>query len=316
MSKQGSNQNQLYYDIMNMNQTLNRIMLAGKPITYRQIIGYLETKIGMFSYKGLEEDLPPRIVRTALTFRNHLCFWKSPTLGIVFCQYRPTTERDIYYLPIKVELFALNGKSLATDVPYKEIVVVRDNNLDLIPCMWLFEYFEKMNNIERTLMKNVDLLKLPAIFKGDEKTVSSFNAIIQKALDFKPFAVGDPQIANNFEQYDIKIPVSFEEQMSLFKNYKNMALESIGISGTETQKRERLLSTEVESQSEYKNLVYTDFKNTQLDWIEEYNKKFGKNVELVETYVDFKDSEMELTAKETELVSKAESQGDDNGNAI
>ena len=309
-------QEQAYYDFMNMNSLLKRAMLLGKPLTYRQIIGFIETKISMFSYEGLEKDLPPRVLRQALTFRNHLCFYKSLTYGIILCQYRPSSERDIYYLPKFVELIALNGQTIKSKVPYKDIVVVRDNNLDLIPMLWLMEYFDKMNNVELTLTKNIDLLKLPAIFTGNEKTVSSFNSLIKKALNFEPFAVTDKTMTDAFNQFDISLPASLEEIMALYKNYKNMALESIGISGTETQKRERLLVSEVESQSEYKNLLYTDFKKCQEDWIKEYNEKFGKNVKLIENYVEYRDAEIDLTAKEVEKVTKAEEKGDNNGNAL
>lgn len=295
-----------YYDFANMGELMQRLGLTGRVITYRQMIGFIEPHMSMFSYDGLPDDLPPWVLRWALMFRNKLCFYNHPLYGIVLCTYLPTSVRNLYWIPEYVDLLALNGKTIATKVPFKDLVLVKDNKLDLPPFLWLMEYFDKMNNIENTLMKNVDLLKLPAIFTGNEKTVTSFNNIINKALGFKPFAVTDKMIAESFKQFDVKLPVSLEEQMSLYKNYKNMALESIGISGTETQKKERLLVSEVESQSEYKNLNYTDFKNCQLDWIDEYEKKFNKKVTLIENLVDYRETEIELTAEEAKQVAEAE----------
>ena len=300
------NVNTAYYDFTNMTELMQRLGLTGRVITYRQMIGFIEPHISMFGYEGLEEDLPVWVVRWALMFRNKLCFYKHPIYGIVLCTYLPTSIRNLYWLPEYVDLLALNGKTIATKVPFKDLVLVKDNKLDLPPFLWLMEYFDKMNNIENTLMKNIDLLKLPAVFTGNEKTVTSFNNLINKALGFKPFAVTDKMISESFKQFDIKLPCTLEEQMSMYKNYKNMCLESIGISGTETQKRERLLVSEVESQSEYKNLNYTDFKNCQLDWIDEYNAKFGKSVKLVENLVDYRESEIELTAQEAGAVADAE----------
>ena len=311
----GNNVGDVYYNWFNRQNLLDRLKVTGIGVSFRNLINFIEGRIAQFSYRGLEDDLPPYILREALMFNNRLCFYNSPTFGIVLCRYLPLGTYDFYWRPETVKLLALNGKTIADVVPFKDIVLVKDNNMDIIPFLWLSEYFEKMDNIENTLMKDIDILKLPAIFKGDEKMVTSFNSIISKALNFKPFAVADKMGAERFEMFDIKLPVSPEELLSLYKNYKNLALESLGISGTETQKRERLLVGEVESQSEYKNYKYEDFRKCQQDWIEQYNKKFGKHVELIETFVEFKEEHIQLDAEQAKLIAEAENTGgDNNGN--
>lgn len=306
---------QIYYDWFNRQNLLDRLKITGIGVSFRNLINFIEGRIAQFSYKGLEPDLPPYILREALMFNNRLCFYKSKTFGIVLCRYLPLGTYDLYWRPEKVDLLALNGKTIATGVDFKDVVLVKDNKMDIIPFLWLSEYFEKMDNIENTLMKDIDILKLPAVFKGNEKMVSSFNTIIDKALNFKPFAVADKMGAESFEMFDINLPVSPEELLSLYKNYKNLALESLGISGTETQKRERLLVGEVESQSEYKNYKYEDFRDCQLTWIKEYNEKFDRKVELIETFVKFKEEHFELDADQAKLIAEAENTGGDNNHA-
>lgn len=305
------NVGQAYYDWANRQNLLDRLKISGIGVSFRNLINFIEARVAQFSYKGLEEDLPPYILREALMFNNRLCFYNSPTFGIVLCRYLPLGTYDFYWRPETVTLLALNGKTIADSVSFKDIVLVKDNKMDIIPFLWLSEYFEKMDNIENTLMKDIDILKLPAVFKGNEKMVTSFNSLIDKALNFKPFAVSDKMGNETFEMFDINLPVSPEELLSLYKNYKNLALESMGISGTETQKRERLLVGEVESQSEYKNYRYEDFKSCQLDWIEEYNRKFNKHVELIETFVEFKEEHFDLDAEQAKKIAEAEDTGGD-----
>lgn len=299
----------VYYDWVNRQNLLDRLQISGIGVSFKNLINFLETRISQFSYEGLEPNLPNYVIRTALMFNNKLCFYNSKTFGITLCRYRPSGEFDIYWRPVTVDLLALNGKTIATNVPFEEIVLVKDNKMDIIPFLWLCEYFELMDNIENTIIKDIELLKLPAIFKGNEKMVTSFNSIIKSAMGFKPFAVSDKLGNETFEMFDISLPVTPDSLMQLWKNYKNLALESIGISGTETQKRERLLVGEVESQSEYKNYKYQDYKQCQEEWINEYNNKFGKQVKLIENFAEFKEEGFDLDALQAKLLAKAENQG-------
>ena len=311
MSK--NNAGQMLYDLTNLNEFIKKCAIKNPDcISFRDLKQYIELKMSMFEYEGLPTDLPSEVVRATLMWANHLCFYKSAIHGVVFCRYLPSSNFNKYMLPDKVNLVFLNGAPLATGVPFNEIVRVRDNLLDIPPILWLSEYFDELHNVENTLNKVLDVLKLPCVFTGNEKTVNSFKTIIKKALNFEPFAVGDKQMVDAFNQFNIDMPVKLDEYISVYKNYKNMALESMGISGTETQKRERLLVGEVESQSEYKNLTYVDFKRIQEKWIKECNEKLGTSIKLVETLVEYQVSEMERRVEEAKQTAEAENVGDNN----
>lgn len=303
----------MLYDMTNLNETIKRLAVSGDTkFNFRYLKQYIELKMSMFDYEGLPDDLPSEVIRLALMWCNHLCFYKSAIEGLIFCRYSPSNNFNKYMLPTTVNLYKLNGQPLAYNVDFKDIVRVRDNLLDIPPFLWLIEYFGKLDNIENTLDKVLDVLKLPAVFSGNEKAVSSFKSLIKKTLNFEPFVVVDKQMVDAFNQFNIDMPVKLDEYVSVYKNYKNMALESMGISGTETQKRERLLVGEVESQSEYKNLTYIDFKKCQEKWIDEVNKKFDTNITLVETLVEYQDKEMDRRVEEARRTAEAEDTGGDN----
>lgn len=304
---------QMLYDLTNLSQFIKKLAITDpNAVSFRDLKQYIELKMSMFEYEGLPNDLPSEVIRGALMWANHLCFYKSAIHGVVFCRYLPSNTFNKYMLPNKVDLVFLNGEPLANGVEFNDIVRVRDNQLDIPPILWLMEYFSELHNVENTLNKVLDVLKLPCTFIGNEKTVTSFKSLIKKALNFEPFAVVDKQAVDAFNQFNIDMPVKLDEYISVYKNYKNMALESIGISGTETQKRERLLVGEVESQSEYKNLTYTDFKREQNKWIDACNKKFGTKFKLVETLVEYQDTELDRRIEEAERTAEAENTGGDN----
>lgn len=282
------------YDFLNLSQLMKRLGLEGHYIKFKYLKGLVNTKISMFKYKGLPEGLTSEILETALMFNNHLCFYKSKSLGLTLCRYLTLGEFDIYWKPTHVDLLALNGKTIATRVPFKDIVLVRDNECDIIPFLWILEFIEVLERVEDTLMKNMLLLQLPIIFTGKKEQIASFKALVKKTLNIDPFAFADREAIEALHNFDINLPVSLDEILSVYKNYKNMCLESEGIYGTETQKRERLLVGEVQSQTEYVDYIYQGFKNMRTNMLDEVYEKFGDKIEMVESYRLFREDDIEL----------------------
>jgi len=301
------------YDYLNLSQLMKKLGLDGHYIKFKYLKGLVNTKISMFKYKNLPGSLTSEILETALMFNNHLCFYKSETFGIVLCRYLPLGEFDIYWKPTHVDLLALNGKTIATKVPYEDIVLVRDNECDIIPFLWILEFIEVLERVEDTLMKNMLLLQLPIIFTGKKEQINTYKQLIKKTLNIDPFAIADKETIDSLKQFDINLPVKLDEILSVYKNYKNMCLESEGIYGTETQKKERLLVGEVQSQTEYVDYNYQGFKRMRLDFIDEVKKKFDYDIELEESYVEFREQDIEL---QNQLVNQFGNQNEGgNGNA-
>lgn len=303
------------YDYLNLSQLMKRLGLDGHYIKFKYLKGLVNTKISMFKYKNLPDSLTSEILETALMFNNHLCFYKSETFGIILCRYLPLGEFDIYWKPTHVDLLALNGKTIATKVPYEDIVLVRDNECDIIPFLWILEFIEVLEKTEDTLMKNMILLQLPIVFTGKKEQVNTYKQMIKKTLNIDPFAIADKETIDSLKQFDINLPVKLDEILSVYKNYKNMCLESEGIYGTETQKKERLLVGEVQSQTEYVDYNYQGFKKMRENMLKEVESKFGQKIELEESYLEFREQDIELQNQyvQQNYTPNTQEGGDNNG---
>ena len=294
--------NMSIYDFYNPNQAFKKFLHESgfDKLDLRYIKDFLNTKVSMFDYKNLPNGYTAQIIESFLLFNSRLCWYQSPleSIGLVLCRYVPDAVLDFKMKPEKVSLIGLNGIHIADGVPYSDIILALDNTLDIPPFLVLFEYISKMKNVESTLEMNLEWLKLPALFSVTDKSAAqTIKQLFKKAFNYEPFAVVDASVATTFKQWDLKLPVELADYIELFKNYKNWAVESFGIYGGSTQKKERLLVGEVQSQGAFTDTTYADMRKCRQLFIDELNSKFGYKIELVECYAELLKEKMETQSQ-------------------
>ena len=280
--------NMEYYDFFNLNNYIDKCKIKGFGMSFRYLKDYINTKISMFKYENLPDGLTSRILETILCFNNFVCFYKNTLYpnGIV-CRFLPVGEFDEYWRPTKIDLITLTGKPVANNVDYKDVVVLHDNSMDIIPFITISEYINKINLIETTLAKNIKQARIPTFLTGSKEQVKQFMKIIADAESNDPFAIADPKTADAMKQYDIKFAIPVKDTLEVMKNYMNWTVQSFGVYAGSTQKAERMLVSEVQSQTDYSDMIYQDEKDCREEFIKEINEKFGLNIKLVESYREY-----------------------------
>lgn len=274
------------YNYNNLDNVIDQIGLSGDTGDWlRWFKDLAVTKMTQFYYDNLPGSLTSEILERALMFNNHLCIANVNGLGVVLCRYILGADFDIYWKPETVDLLAMNGKSLGNRVPYKDIVLVRDNPADIIPFVTICSWLNKIQDKEKSLDILVQLTRLPTLLVGDKEQATALKQLMQKVYNYEPFAAGIKGFKNHVEQFNVQLPCKLEEMSHLIEKYKNMALNSIGIYGAD-EKQERLLVSEVQATNDYTDFVYSGMYNERVRWVKEANEKFGLNVKLHETYVD------------------------------
>jgi hypothetical protein len=283
---------------------------------WRYIKDILNTKVSMFRYEGLPEGLTTEIIERDLMFRNRLCLYKSIPLGkIVVCKYVPCGLFDENWKPTKVDLIAINGATIAQNVPFEDVVLLRDNTMDIIPFICIDEYIDRINSIEKTIEVMSVVLRLPLLFTGDKAQVATLKATMKKVLNFEPVAIADKQLKECLTQFDIKVPYSPLDLYELKMKYRNECLSSLGIYYVDV-KRERIVTAEIISQNDFVDYIYQDAKNERERAVREMNEKWGCKAKLIEVYTENREEDIEIKAKEASLIAKAESDGDKDGKNV
>ena len=299
-----------YYDFMNPNSALKKALHDnGLLFGLHYVKDICSVQVSKFKYKNIERipELTSEILETAIMFNFNLCFYNhAPSGGWVLCRYVYSSTYSRYLRPITVTLELLNGQVLATDVPYQDIILVRDNAMDIAPFLTLVEYIQKIEKVDTAVFKALNVATLPLVLAGNRKNAKQLDVTAKKLGCDDAFIVGDDTILDSIKAFDIDVKINPKDIYELKSKYKNECLSSMGIYSVE-QKQERKIVSEVASQNDYTDHIYADEKTQRLSFIDELNKRDPNlELELEETYwVNVKDS-----AKETELMAEAQQGGD------
>lgn len=279
------NQNQLYYDFMNLNDALSRALIKdGFPNSIHYLKDIASVKVGMFKYKNIEKipNLTSEIVETIMLFNNFLCFYDVPGVGKLLCRYVIAGELNEYLKPTFVNLLDIHGTTVATGVPYKDLILVRDNSLDIIPFICMVEYIRKIDLCDTSVFKALNVATLPLVITGSKKNVNQANVIAKKLGAPNAFVIGDDSLIDAIKTFDIDIRINPLDIYELKTKYKNECVASLGIYTIE-QKKERKIVSEVSSQNEYTDSIYEDMRNQRQSFVDKLNEMYGLDIELIET---------------------------------
>ena len=310
--------NWFYYDFINVSETMKRALIKGDLGEFRYIKDIVNTRIGMFTYENLPGSLTSQILETALMFRTNLCFYKCEGMDeLVLCNYVNSSDFDYYCKPNKVNLITFTGVTIAENVDFKDIVLVRDNTLDIVPFICISEYIQKIMELEEDLMQVTNNATLPLAIVGSKKQANQLNAIAD-SLDSrtkkkKRFIIGDDTLVGEVKGFPINVPISPLDIYDLKSKYKNECMSSLGIYAVDS-KRERIVTQELVNQNDYTDFVYSARMNYRRDAINELNKRSGAHIKFVEMYdINYYDSVKDEAFKEKEL-AKGQAQGELEGN--
>lgn len=294
-----------YYDFMNMNDALSRALIKeGYVGGLHYIKDIASTKVSEFKYENIDKipNLTSEILEMALLFNFQLCFYNSKALGWILCRYIYANELNEYLRPRTVNLIALNGYSVAQDVPYEDIILVKDNSMDIVPFIPMMEYVRKMEKIDTSVFRTLEVASLPLAIVGNKKVANQMKIMAKKLGSGDALIACDEQLLDTIKAFDIDVKINPKDIYELKTKYKNECLSSIGIYSVE-EKKERKIVAEVTSQNDFTDYIYQDMKTQRQFFVDALNKADPSlNIKLIETYeLNVRDDIDEQALREKEI---------------
>ena len=260
-------------------------------INNRTMIDYLDRlrmlATSLFTWKNLDDIAgigASRFLEQSLYEQGRACFVKDDELGYMVLKVNPSDKLNVYLLPTRVEAWSV-GYNKQYD--FDDIVYIMNNELQK-PTMASLELFAmRLYETERTIDINLQAQKTPVLIEGDTKTILTLKNVYMQYSGNIPLIFGNKQfdISNKLNVLKTDAPY-LVDKLDLHKHQIfNEALTILGIDNANTDKKERLITNEVESNEQLIKYYLNCWYKTRKKACDEINEKFLKDsdtkIELV-----------------------------------
>ena len=269
----------------------------------------MELSMSMFEWKNLPETVDARYLEMILFLEGKAIFFKDEALSkegdYLGLKFTYNGKLDFYNIPSRRRAYANNGYQRNLDE--KNSVIIWNNYMHTNSYPSIELYAMRLWELDRIIDVNAKAQKTPVLIQGTEQQQLTLKNLYMQYDGNEPVIYGDKSLdLRSLSVLNTNAPYVADKIYTLKTQIWNEALTYLGISNTNFEKRERLISDEVMRAqggtvaSRYSRLT------ARREACEQINKMFGLNTECNyrEDYQVLDDTDMSTkteTTKESEV---------------
>ena len=256
--------------------------------TWRQYFNRLcQLSMVMFKWENLPETVDPRFLERTLFNKGDCIFFRDDDLDIVEGEKGsylalPSANYgafNVYNIPEKRRAFANNGYN--KDLTSKDSVIIYNNYLRTNNRLDVEMFAKRLYNIDRAIDVNANAQKTPVLLLCEEKERLSYINMYKEWDGNEPVIKGTKGLdLEGFQVLKTDAPYVADKLYELKTNIWNEALTYLGITNVSLQKKERMITDEVQRMlggtyaSRYSRLL------ARQEACEQINRMFGLNISV------------------------------------
>ena len=263
----------------------------------------------LFTWEGLDEIAgtgASRFLELSLYEYGRACFIKDDELGYMALRVNPSDTFNVYMLPTKVQAWSIGYQK---NFDFDDVVYIMNNELQVPTARTISQFAYSLYETERTIDVNLIAQKTPVLIEGDTKTILTLKNVYMQYSGNTPFIFGSKafDVSNKLNVLNTNAPYLIDK-LELHKHeIWNECLTFLGIDNANTDKKERLITDEVASNTEVINYYLNCFYKTRKKACDEINERYGLDIKLQlnkevldllktseDKVIDFKEEEAEV----------------------
>jgi hypothetical protein len=261
----------------------NEMSMLTNNATYIDYLNRLRLlATSLFTWENLDEVAgfgASRFLEQSLFDNGRACFVKDDELGFMALKVNPSDKLNVYNLPTRVMAWSIGYEK---NYDFDDVVYIMNNELQLPTSQTINLIAYRLYETERTIDTNLIAQKTPVLIEGDTKTILTLKNVYMQYSGNTPFIFGNKQfdISNKLNVLKTDAPYLIDKLTIHKHELWNEALTYLGIDNANTDKKERLITDEVESNNDLINFYLNCFYKTRKQACELINEKFLKDSDL------------------------------------
>ena len=236
----------------------------------------------LFTWENLDKVCgygASRFLEQALFDNGRACFVKDNELGFMALKVNPSDKLNVYNLPTRVMAWSIGYEK---NFDFDDVVYIMNNELQLPTSQTINLIAYRLYETERTIDTNLIAQKTPVLIEGDTKTILTLKNVYMQYSGNTPFIFGNKQfdISNKLNVLKTDAPYLIDKLTIHKHELWNEALTYLGIDNANTDKKERLITDEVESNNDLINFYLNCFYKTRKEACDLINEKFLKDSDV------------------------------------
>lgn len=234
----------------------------------------------VFLYEGMPEIIDMAVIKNRVLKTGSVAFFNDEFLGVLALPYNIIGKLDIYGNPVKIEVFS-TANAYRRVLNSGEFVIMYDN-LDKISLMpIIIQYAERLALCDRTIDINISQQKTPRVWKvpqSQEKTfkdmVNNVDSYIEQILTYNDLGI------ESVESVLSPAPFVTDKIQTQKEKLYNEFLRVIGVSSVNIQKKERLITDEIQASQGGSIVMRYNRYEPRLKAVNKINEKWGTDIQL------------------------------------
>ena len=294
----------------------NEMSMLTNNATYIDYLNRLRLlATSLFTWENLDEVAgfgASRFLEQSLFDNGRACFVKDDELGFMVLKVNPSDKLNVYNLPTRVMAWSIGYEK---NYDFDDVVYIMNNELQLPTSQTINLIAYRLYETERTIDTNLIAQKTPILIEGDTKTILTLKNVYMQYSGNTPFIFGNKQfdISNKLNVLKTDAPYLIDKLTIHKHELWNEALTYLGIDNANTDKKERLITDEVESNNDLINFYLNCFYKTRKQACELINEKFLKDSDLKISIALNKDIADLLNVNKNDIINYDNSDEDSEG---
>lgn len=271
----------------NPNYKFTDSALVNDATYYDYLNRFKKIALSMFEWVNLPSSMNARWLERCLYYNGQASLLKHEKYGFINTNCASAGKINIYGLPTELNCYSFefqenrklySGLNPINKKKDTEEAILVLNNWEGVPTAQTMELFAyRLYEAERTADVNIKAQKTPVLVVVNEKQRLLMENLYSQYDGNKPFIFGDNEQLNTdiLKSINTNAPFIADKIMKYKKDIWEEALTFLGINSLVTEKKERLITDEANSNNELINLNLQSFLAPRLEACREFNEKFG-----------------------------------------